>query len=88
MVQNIQTRVDDLSKKKIRFKVNKEELESAKTSLEWMKSEWAEATAASDSGRITAAAEKGQAVKSKGLEVEKTLGMKATDELTVTASKE
>ena len=88
MVQNIQTRVDDLAKKKIRFKVNKEELESAKTSLEWMKSEWAEATAASDSGRITAAAEKGKAVKEKGYEVAKTLGMKATDELTVTASKE
>jgi hypothetical protein len=86
MIHNIQTRVDEQAKKKIRFKVSKEELASAKTSLEWMKSEWAEATAASDSGRITAAAEKGKAIKEKGHEVEKTLGMKATSELT--ASKE
>ena len=86
MVQNIQTRVDELSKKKIRFKVSKDELESAKSGLEWMKSEWAEATAASDSGRITAASEKAKAIKAKGLEVEKTLGMKDTRELT--ASKE
>ena len=49
MVENIQTRVDELAKKKIRFKVSKEELESAKSGLEWMKSEWAEATAALDS---------------------------------------
>ena len=62
------------------------ELESAKSGLEWMKTEWAEATAASNSGRITAAAEKARAVKAKGLEVEKTLGMKETRELT--ASKE
>jgi len=86
MIHNIQTRFDEQSKKKIRFKVSKEELESAKTSLEWMKTEWAEATAASDSGRITAAAEKAKAVKAKGHEVEKTLGMKETPELT--ASKE
>jgi predicted nucleic acid-binding Zn-ribbon protein len=86
MVENIQTRVDELSKKKFRIKVSKDELESAKSGLEWMKTEWAEATAASNSGRITAAAEKARAVKAKGLEVEKTLGMKETRELT--ASKE
>jgi len=76
MVENIQTRVDDLSKKKIRFKVSKEELESAKSGLEWMKSEWAEATAALDSGKQIVAAEKARAVKAKGEEVQKTLGMK------------
>jgi acetolactate synthase small subunit len=76
MVENIQTRVDDLSKKKIRFKVSKEELESAKSGLEWMKSEWAEATAAANSGEQIAAAEKARAVKAKGEEVQKTLGMK------------
>ena len=86
MVQAIQARVDELAKRKIRFKVSKEELESAKSNLEWMKSEWAEATKASDSGRITAAAEKAKAVREKGYEVEKTLGMKETRELT--ASKE
>ena len=76
MVENIQTRVDDLSKKKIRFRVSKEELESAKSGLEWMKSEWAEATAASSSGKQIVAAEKARAVKAKGEEVQKTLGMK------------
>ena len=86
MVHNIQTRVDELSKKTLHFKVSKEEIASAKSSLEWMKTEWAEATKASDSGRITAAAEKARAVKEKGHEVEKTLGMKDSRELT--ASKE
>lgn len=76
MVENIQTRVDELSKKKIRFKVSKEELESAKSGLEWMKSEWAEATAALDSGKQIVAAEKARAVKAKGEEVQKALGMK------------
>jgi HAMP domain-containing protein len=85
MVQNIQVRVDELAKKKIRFKVSKDELESAKSNLEWMKSEWAEATKASESGQITAAAEKGKAIREKGYEVEKTLGMKTRE---LTASKE
>ena len=76
MVSNIETRVDELSKKKIRFRVSKEELESAKSGLEWMKSEWAEATAASTSGKQVIAAEKARAVKAKGEEVQKTLGMK------------
>lgn len=76
MIENIQTRVDEQSKKKIRFKVSKEELESAKSGLEWMKTEWAEATAASSSGEQITAAEKARAVKAKGEEVQKTLGMK------------
>jgi len=76
MIEDIQTRVDEQSKKKIRFKVSKEELESAKSGLEWMKSEWAEATAALNSGKQITAAEKARAVKAKGEEVQKTLGMK------------
>jgi hypothetical protein len=76
MVENIQTRVDELSKKKIRFKVSKEELESAKSGLEWMKSEWAEATAALNSGKQIVATEKARAVKAKGEEVKKALGIK------------
>jgi hypothetical protein len=76
MVENIQTRVDELSKKKVRFRVSKDELESAKSGLEWMKSEWAEAAAASNSGKQIAAAEKARAVKAKGEEVQKALGMK------------
>ena len=76
LIENIQTNVDAQSKKKIRFKVSKEELESAKSGLEWMKSEWAEATAALNSGKQITAAEKARAVKAKGEEVKKTLGMK------------
>jgi len=76
MIENIQTNVDAQSKKKIRFKVSKEELESAKSGLEWMKSEWAEATAALNSGKQITASEKARAVKAKGEEVQKTLGMK------------
>jgi len=86
MIEGIQARVDELSKRKIRIKVSKEEVETAKTNLDWMKTELAEATAASDSGKITAAAEKAKAVREKGYEVEKTLGMKDSRELT--ASKE
>ena len=76
MVETIQTRVDTLSKKTFRMKVTKEELESAKTGLEWMKTEWAEATAAVNSGKQIVAAEKARAVKAKGEEVRKTLSMK------------
>ena len=76
MIETIQTRVDEQSKKKIRFKVSKEELESAKSGLEWMKTEWAEATAAVNSGKQITAAEKARAVKAKGEEVQKTLSMK------------
>ena len=76
MIEDIQTNVDAQSKKKIRFKVSKEELESAKSGLEWMKSEWAEATAALNSGKQITASEKARAVKAKGEEVRKTLGMK------------
>jgi PBP1b-binding outer membrane lipoprotein LpoB len=76
LIEKIQTNVDEQSKKKIRFKVSKEELESAKSGLEWMKTEWAEATAALNSGKQITAAEKARAVKARGEEVKKTLGMK------------
>jgi chromosome segregation ATPase len=76
MVENIETRVNELSKQKIHFKVTKDELASAKSGLEWMKTEWAEATTASSSGKEILAAEKARAVKAKGEEVQKTLGMK------------
>jgi hypothetical protein len=76
MVAGIQTRVDELSKKKIHFKVSKEELDSAKSGLEWMKSEWAKATAALSDGKQIEASDKAKAVKAKGEEVQKTLGMK------------
>jgi hypothetical protein len=75
-VESIEARVDELAKRKIRFKVSKEELESAKSGLEWMKSEWAQATAAASSGKEIEAAEKAKAVQAKGEEVKKQLGIK------------
>jgi PBP1b-binding outer membrane lipoprotein LpoB len=76
MVENIQTRVDELTKQKIHLRVTKDELASAKSGLEWMKSEWTEATAAASSGKEIEAADKAKAVKAKGEEVQKQLGMK------------
>jgi hypothetical protein len=77
MVEAIQARIAELDKRKIRLKVSKEEVETAKSGLEWMKSEWAEATAASSSGKSIEAAEKARAVKAKGEELAKTLEMKS-----------
>lgn len=76
MVGDIQTRVDKLSKDKIHISVTKDELASAKTGLEWMKSEWNDAVAAANSGKPVKAADMAKAIKAKGEEVRKTLGMK------------
>src|SRR5690606_8878109 len=56
MVESIEARVEELDKKKIRFRVSKEELATAKSDLEWMKSEWAEATANVEKGAQVEAA--------------------------------
>jgi hypothetical protein len=76
MVESIEARVEELDKRKIRFRVSKEELATAKSDLEWMKNEWAEATADVEKGAQVEAAEKGKAIKAKGEEVRKQLGMK------------
>jgi hypothetical protein len=76
MIDSIQTRVDDLAKRKIRFKVSKEELETAKSGLESMKVTWSEATAAAGDGKQIEAVDMAKAVKAKGEEVKKTLGIK------------
>lgn len=76
MVESIEARVEELDKKKIRFRVSKEELATAKSDLEWMKSEWAEATANVEKGAQVEAAEQAKAVKAKGEEIRKQLGMK------------
>ncbi len=76
MVEAIQSRVDILSSaKKLPKNVSKEALDSAKSGLEWMKSTWAEATAASTNGKPAEAVEKANAVKAKGAEVLAALGM-------------
>lgn len=76
MVDAIQNRVDELSKDKIHIRVTKDELASAKSGLEWMKSEWTAAVDASTSGNEIKAADMAKAIKAKGEEVWKTLGMK------------
>ena len=78
MVAAIQSRVDALSSsKKLPKNVSKEAFESAKAGLDWMKTTWAEASAAATDGKPTDAAEKAKAVKAKGAEVLAALGMSA-----------
>jgi chromosome segregation ATPase len=75
MVEAIQSRVDILaSSKKLPKNVSKDALESAKSGLEWMKTTWAEATAAA-ADKPSEAVEKAKAVKAKGAEVLAALGM-------------
>lgn len=76
MVEAIEARVAELDKRKVRIKLSKEEVESAKSGLAWMKSEWAEATAAATSGKEIEAAEKGKAIRQKGEELQKQLDIK------------
>ena len=75
-IDSIQVRIDELAKRKIRFKVSKEELETAKSGLESMKVSWSEATAKANDGKQIEAVDLAKAVKAKGEEVKKTLGIK------------
>jgi hypothetical protein len=76
MVEAIQTRVDTLSEaRKLPADVNKETFEAAKAALEFMKSQWAEASAAFNAGKATEAADKGRLVQAKGEEVLGQLGL-------------
>lgn len=76
MVESIQSRVDILSSaKRLPKNVSKDALASAKSGLEWMKSTWAEASAAAANGKPAEASEKAHAVKTKGAEVLAALGM-------------
>lgn len=76
MVEAIQSRVDILSSsRKLPKNVSKDALDTAKSGLDWMKSTWAEATAAATGGMPAEAVEKARAVKAKGAEVLAALGM-------------
>ena len=76
MVDEIAKRVETLSKNKHLPKgVTKEAIAAAKTSLDSLKSTWADATSASTSGDYTTAMAKAEAVKSKATEIMKSLGM-------------
>jgi hypothetical protein len=76
MVRAIENRVDTLSgKRKLPADVDKEAVESAKSALESMKSQWAEASAAFKSGNAIEAADKARMVQARGEKVIDLLGM-------------
>ncbi len=76
MLEAVQSRVDILSKsKKLPPNIDKAAFESAKTSLDTMKAGWTEASSAFTSGSVTDAVAKAQAIKDKGAEVMRALGM-------------
>jgi len=78
LVETIQSRVDELSKKKhLPFGVSKDEFEGAKTSLASMKSTWAEASDDFKSGKPVEATQKARTVKGMGEEVREQLKIKA-----------
>jgi len=74
-VEAIQARVDSLKPAALPKDVTKEELATAKTELETVKTTWAEATAAASAGHTSEAAEKGRVVQAKVEELKNTLGM-------------
>ncbi len=78
MVETIDARVQELDKKKFFRGVKKEDLEGARTTLDSMKSMWAEASDEFKSGKPVAAANKGKSVKSLGDELYTKLEIKKT----------
>jgi hypothetical protein len=77
LVDAIQHRVDNLKGGRLPKDVNKQAFEAAKSSLEEMKSTWAEATAAANAGNTTEAADKGRSVQTKAKEISQQLGVSA-----------
>jgi hypothetical protein len=76
MVRAIERRVDTLSgSRKLPADVDKAAVESAKTALESMKSQWAEASAAFHAGNAIEAADKARMVQARGEKVIDLLGM-------------
>ena len=74
-VEAIQARVDSLKPAALPKDVTPEELETAKTELETVKTTWAEATAAASAGHTSEATDKGRVVQAKVQELKNTLGM-------------
>jgi len=74
-VEAIQARVNSLKPAALPKDVTKEELATAKTELETVKTTWAEATAAASAGHTAEATEKGRVVQAKVEELKNTLGM-------------
>ena len=77
-VEAIQARVDSLKPGALPNDVTKEELETAKTELETLKTTWLEATAAANAGNTVEATDKGRVVQAKAEELKNSLGMNET----------
>jgi chromosome segregation ATPase len=75
VIEEIQARVDSIKPNALPKDVTKEELDTAKTELETMKSTWAEATAAATAGKAMEATDKARVVQAKAEELKNTLGM-------------
>lgn len=76
MVEAIQSRVEILGKaKRLPKNISTEAYDNAKSSLDWMKTTWAEANEAFNSGNAIDAAGKAKSVKDKGSEVLVALGL-------------
>jgi predicted small lipoprotein YifL len=76
MLDAIQSRVDILSKSHhLPAHVTKEGLASAKSGLDSLRSMWSDASSAATSGDYSTAMSKAQAIKDKGTEIMKSLGM-------------
>lgn len=74
-IEEIQARVDSIKPNALPKEVTKEELDTAKTELETMKSTWAEATAAATAGNAMETTDKARVVQSKAEELKNSLGM-------------
>ena len=77
-VEAIQARVDSLKPGALPKDVTKEELETAKTDLETLKTTWSEATTAANAGNTVEATEKGRIVQAKAEALKNSLGMNET----------
>lgn len=76
MLEPVKKKVEELSKaRRLPKGMDKEKLESAKSGLEMMEKDWAEAQAASGAGNVVEAASKGKLAKDKLAEVMAMLGM-------------
>ena len=76
MIEAIAKRVDSLSKShRLPKGVTKEALAAAKSGVDSLKSQWAEATSAATSGDYTTAMLKAEGVKTKAAEMMRSLGM-------------
>jgi len=77
MVEDIQSRVDELSKqKRLPWGLNKDEFAEAKSDFEIMKNQWTEASSEYKSGKQTKAVEKARIAREMNEDIRKQLKMK------------